>query len=168
GGPPGSGPGQRGGGRADGDPRGAGRAGGRGQDHRQAGAHRPRHPHRGPGRGRPHGQAGRGGDPGRGRAGDGRPVTLAAILAPWGIRGEVKVDLLSDDPERLRPGLEVWVAPPGGGPARPDTVEWARPHGRFWRVKLAGCPDRTAAEALRGGRLQVPEDRVPPLPEGRY
>ncbi|QBS37799.1 16S rRNA processing protein RimM [Thermaerobacter sp. FW80] len=95
-------------------------------------------------------------------------MTLAAILAPWGIRGEVKVDLLSDDPERLRPGLEVWVAPPGGGPARPDTVEWARPHGRFWRVKLAGCPDRTAAEALRGGRLQVPEDRVPPLPEGRY
>ncbi|HEY8487813.1 MAG TPA: ribosome maturation factor RimM [Thermaerobacter sp.] len=95
-------------------------------------------------------------------------MTLAAILAPWGIRGEVKVDLLSDDPQRLRPGLEVLVAPPDGAPARPDRVEWARPHGRFWRVKLAGCPDRTAAEALRGGALQVPEDRVPPLPPGQY
>lgn len=95
-------------------------------------------------------------------------MTLAAILAPWGIRGEVKVDLLSDDPQRLQPGLEVLVAPPGGGAPRPDRVEWARPQGRFWRVKLAGCPDRTAAEALRGGRLQVPEDRVPPLPPGRY
>ncbi|EKP93698.1 16S rRNA processing protein RimM [Thermaerobacter subterraneus DSM 13965] len=75
---------------------------------------------------------------------------------------------MSDDPRRLQPGLEVLVAPPDGGPLRADRVEWARPHGRFWRVKLAGCPDRTAAEALRGGRLQVPEDQVPPLPPGRY
>ncbi|WP_256366271.1 ribosome maturation factor RimM [Thermaerobacter sp. PB12/4term] len=89
-------------------------------------------------------------------------------MAPWGIRGEVKVDLLSDDPQRLQPGLEVLVAPPDGGPLRPERVEWARPQGRFWRVKLAGCPDRTAAEALRGGRLQVPEDQVPPLPPGQY
>jgi len=105
---------------------------------------------------------------GRGASAAGDRVTIAAILTAWGIRGEVKVELLSDHPDRLRPGLEVYVDAPGLAAPRRDRIQWARPHGRFWRVKLEGCPDRTAAEALRGGRLQVAEDEVPPLPEGHY
>jgi len=88
------------------------------------------------------------------------PVGL--ITTAWGIRGEVKVRVLSDNPHRFDPGGILYVH---GAPYR---IERSRSHQKFLLVKLQGIDDRTAAEALRGTHLEIrPSDR-PSLPEGHY
>lgn len=93
-------------------------------------------------------------------------VTVGLIATAHGIRGELVVDSLTDDPGRLAAGATVLLEAPGS-PAARRRVLGVRPHGRRLLVLLEGVPDRTAAEALRGGRLCVSESDLPELPPGR-
>ncbi len=92
-------------------------------------------------------------------------VTVAKILAPQGVRGEVRVLPLTDFPERFQKRKELWLGPPQDRRVR---LESARAHGRVWLLKLAGIDDRNAAESLRGLELQVDEEALEPLEEGRF
>ncbi len=78
-------------------------------------------------------------------------VSIGRILAPVGVRGEVKVRPLTDFPERFDPGATVWL----DGVA--IVVRRSRWQGRLVYLNLEGVDDRTAAEALRGKELQMPE-----------
>ncbi len=78
-------------------------------------------------------------------------VSIGRILAPVGVRGEIKVRPLTDFPERFDPGALVWL----DGYA--IAVRSSRWQGRLVYLKLEGVDDRTAAEALRGKELQMPE-----------
>ena len=99
-------------------------------------------------------------DPGR--------VAVARVLAPHGIRGEVRVEVLSDDPGRLASVQECWLRL-AGGECRPAEVVAARPGPRGTAiVAFKGVADRTAAEALRGALVEIPVERCRPLPEGRF
>ncbi len=91
-------------------------------------------------------------------------VTVGRILAPHGIRGEVKVEIMTDFPERFtkRPLLYL------GKEARPVQVDSARFFKRFVLLKLDGYPDRSSVEGLRGELLQVPVEETVPLEEGEY
>lgn len=89
-------------------------------------------------------------------------VVVGRILAPWGIRGDVKVAPLTDVPHRFSPGSRLYLE------GRPVTVQRSRPHKGALLVKLDTVPDRNAAEALRGKYLAVPAHRSPPLPPGTY
>ncbi|MDE6613290.1 MAG: ribosome maturation factor RimM [Clostridia bacterium] len=89
-------------------------------------------------------------------------LTVAAVLKPQGIRGEVKVKALTDSAEDLK---DIKVMEIGG-------VEYAvlsvRAQGEFAYLTLRGVADRNAAELLRGLEVCVSRDNAPPLPEGRY
>ncbi|GAA5062829.1 16S rRNA processing protein RimM [Thermocatellispora tengchongensis] len=88
-------------------------------------------------------------------------LVVGRIGRPHGIRGEVTVDVRTDDPElRFAPGARLDTDPPSAGPL---LVESVRPHAGFLLVRFAGVPDRTAAEALRGTMLVVESAEVPPL-----
>ena len=87
-------------------------------------------------------------------------VTVGRVLAPHGIRGEVKVESLTDFPERFAPGSRLWLR------GRPATVEAGRWQGRTLFLKLEGVDDRETAESLRGADLQAPAPTA--LEEGRY
>lgn len=91
-------------------------------------------------------------------------LILGKIVAPFGIRGEVKVLLDTDFPELVLEAAHLYV----GDPPVLCEVEWARPHKTAVRVKLAGCNDRSAAEALRGQPLQIYTAEAPVLEEGDY
>lgn len=92
-------------------------------------------------------------------------MTVGTIAAPHGVAGEVRVLPATDFPERFRRRRRLYL----DGPApRWAEVQRARLHGSTIILKLAGLEDRDAAAALRGYRVQVPVEEIPPLPEGRY
>ena len=76
----------------------------------------------------------------------------AAIVGPaHGLRGEVIVDVRSDDPEVLAPGARLDVA----GEKRYLTVRSVRVHKERVLASFEECNSREEAEALRGARLLV-------------
>jgi len=109
-------------------------------------------------------------------------VGIGVITAPHGIKGEVRVHLETDFPERFADGADLTLLMPPEGPQRRkvSTAErdaWpvtrrrivhARPHKGFMLLELEGIEDRDAAEALRGAEIVVPRDQVKPLPDGRW
>ena len=78
----------------------------------------------------------------------------AAIVGPaHGLRGEVILDVRSDDPEVLAPGASLEIA--GRGAAL--TVRSVRVHKDRVLASFEECASREDAEALRGARLLVDE-----------
>ena len=64
-----------------------------------------------------------------------------------GLRGEVVVHAITNQPDRFTPGTVVEV----NGTER--TIETCRPHQDRWLVRFEGVRDREGAEALRGAVL---------------
>jgi 16S rRNA processing protein RimM len=101
------------------------------------------------------------------RARDGsepRYLVVGRIVAPWGVRGEVKVALETDFPERFERLKRVYL----GEKAISFVLEGSRLHKRHALLKLGGCDDRDAAEKLRGQLVQIPIEEAMPLGEDEY
>jgi len=101
---------------------------------------------------------------GQGRREEVRPgfVAVGVVARPFGIRGELLVDVLADDLRYLSPGRTVYIG------ARPWVIEGCRLHQGRAIVKLAGVDDRNQAEGFRALYLEVPEEELAPLEEGEY
>lgn len=91
-------------------------------------------------------------------------LVVGEIVAPFGIRGEVKVLLDTDFPELF---LDAEVLYLGEPPTR-HQVEWAHLHRGMGRLKVVGCDDRNTAETLRGQWVQIPAEAAPVPGEGEY
>ena len=91
-------------------------------------------------------------------------IAIGHIDAAFGVRGEVKVTLATDFPERYRSLQTVYVGPD----ARPMRLLSSRPHQGGLLVHLEGIDDRDAAQGLQGLWLQVPVEELVPLPEGEH
>lgn len=88
-------------------------------------------------------------------------VAVGRIGRPHGIRGEVTVEVLTDDPDaRFAPGAVLHTDPAETGPL---TVVATRHSGHIPLVTFEGVADRDAAEALRGTVLEVDTDTLPDL-----
>lgn len=89
-------------------------------------------------------------------------LTVATVLKPQGIRGEVKVKALTDSAEDLKAFKKLLI----------DGVEYSvlsiRVQGEFAYLGLKGIADRNAAELLRGKDVEVSRADAPELPEGRF
>jgi 16S rRNA processing protein RimM len=95
-------------------------------------------------------------------------LVVGRVGRPHGVRGDVMVEVRTDDPEsRYAPGSVLLTDPEVAGPL---TVEAARWHSGRLLVAFAGCHDRSAAERLRGVMLlvEVPDDERPEDPEEFY
>ena len=97
-----------------------------------------------------------------------RPVpeylTIATVLAPWGLRGELKVRIETDFPERFERLTRVYLGPEH----LPFEFRGFRPHQRHGLFKLQGIDNPEDAGELRGMDVQVPVSEAVPLPEGHY
>jgi 16S rRNA processing protein RimM len=92
-------------------------------------------------------------------------LAIGRIVRSHGVRGEVRVAVYTDLPERFTWLKSVFV---GEDQPRLVEVEKTRFHKDQVILKLAGYDDRDAAETLRGQLLQVPEGEAIPLEEGEY
>jgi len=90
------------------------------------------------------------------------PVELVVgrVGRPHGIRGEVTVEVRTDDPDdRFAPGRVLATDPAESGPL---TIEQARWHSGRLLVRFAGTDDRDAAETLRNTLLVIDSAEIPP------
>ncbi|RAJ34103.1 16S rRNA processing protein RimM [Kitasatospora sp. SolWspMP-SS2h] len=95
-------------------------------------------------------------------------LVVGRIGRAHGIRGDVSVEVRTDEPElRLGPGAVLLTDPAAIGPL---TVETGRVHSGRLLLRFAGVKDRTAAEALRGTMLiaEVDPDETPDDPDEYY
>lgn len=95
-------------------------------------------------------------------------LVVGRVGRAHGLRGEVALDVRTDDPDtRFADGSRLVTDPPERGPL---TVAGTRWHSGRLLVRFAGVDDRSAAEALRGTELVVDSDDLPPLadPEEFY
>jgi 16S rRNA processing protein RimM len=93
-------------------------------------------------------------------------VAVGRILRPQGRRGEVRVEPLTDTPERLRDLGECYLVPPAEG--EPRRVEAVRFQGPVPVVKLTGTESIGDAEALAGRLVAIPRAATRPLPPDRF
>ena len=108
---------------------------------------------------------------GSGQAGMPEPRYLAVgrILRPHGVRGEVRVEVVTSYRDRLLQHAYFYIAPPDRPEAtRRYPVENMRWHRGVLLLKLGGCDDRNGADELRGMLVQVPIEQAVPLEEGEY
>jgi 16S rRNA processing protein RimM len=90
-------------------------------------------------------------------------LVVARIGRAHGIKGEVTVEVRTDEPElRLAPGAVLATDPASTGPL---TIATGRVHSGRLLLRFEGVTDRTAAEALRN-TLLIAEIDPEELPEG--
>ena len=100
-------------------------------------------------------------------------VVVGRIGKPHGLRGEVTLELRTDEPERrFAAGTTVRAEAPRGSaaPWPALTVSATRWHQTTLLVRFDELPDRTTAEAARGLLLHatVPADEAPDDPDEFY
>ncbi|MCI8335773.1 MAG: 16S rRNA processing protein RimM [Peptococcaceae bacterium] len=91
-------------------------------------------------------------------------INVGKIIGVHGIKGQVKVEVLTDNPARFACGSRLFCEKTGTC----LTVEGASPHKEILLVKFAEVENRDMAEALASSYLQVDRKDVAPLPDGVY
>jgi 16S rRNA processing protein RimM len=95
-------------------------------------------------------------------------LVVGRIGRAHGIKGEVTIEVRTDEPElRLGPGAVLATDPATTGPL---TIETGRVHSGRLLLRFAGVRDRTGAEALRNTLLiaEVDPEELPEDPEEFY
>jgi len=90
--------------------------------------------------------------------------SIGKIVAPHGVRGDVRIIPMTDFPQRFYDLKEVYLDDHGQLAA----IENVRPHQNFFLIKLFGYNCMDSAATLRGKFLKVRRDQLVSLPEGHY
>lgn len=91
-------------------------------------------------------------------------LAVGMVASVHGIRGEIKVELHTDFPERFAPGATLYR----GAALEKVEILAARPHKAALLVKLGGVDTRSQAEELRGEWFFIPETAAAELDDGVY
>jgi 16S rRNA processing protein RimM len=109
------------------------------------------------------------GGSGEAHAPEPRYLVVGRVLRPHGVRGELRIGITTDHPERLVQHAHFYLAHPDSPEeAQRYSVEKIRQHKEIALLKLEGCDDRNEAEALRDLLVQIPLEEAVPLEEGEY
>jgi 16S rRNA processing protein RimM len=86
---------------------------------------------------------------------------MGRVVAPWGVRGWLKIEPFTRETESLLDYRTWWLAPAGGQAQRPLRVEEGRRHGAMLIAKLEGIESPEQGAAFRGAEVAVPRDALP-------
>lgn len=97
---------------------------------------------------------------------DGEPeyLVVGSLRRAHGVRGEMVMEVITDFPERLQPGVDVFI----GASHKPMVIEGARPHAEGLLIKFRGLKSPEEAARYRNQQVFVTAHDRPPLPEGQY
>jgi 16S rRNA processing protein RimM len=91
-------------------------------------------------------------------------LLVGKLNRPHGVRGEMIMTLMTDFPERLKSGVQVFL----GVEHQPVTIKSVRHHNRGLLVSLEGYDNREEVGHLRNREVFVSAEDRPPLPEGEF
>ncbi|MBI4985792.1 MAG: ribosome maturation factor RimM [Rhodocyclales bacterium] len=96
-------------------------------------------------------------------------IVLGRIVAPYGVKGWVKIHPFGDDPESWREMPSWWLG------ATPDAADWQqhtlkdlRFHGKGLVARFEGVDDRSGAEKLDGLYVGAPRETLPQNAEDEF
>ncbi len=89
-------------------------------------------------------------------------ITVGKILSPWGIKGKLKVEVVTDFPQRFAPSSKIYI---NRQPMTIDSTEW---HKAKAIVKLDTIDSIEDAQRLRGQSIEIHHSQLKPLPNGQY
>jgi 16S rRNA processing protein RimM len=89
-------------------------------------------------------------------------IRVGQVTGAYGVEGAVKVIPLTDFDDRFDPGALLVLD------GSPHAVEWSREGHPGLVVKLHGIENRTVADLFRGRYLEVPDEQMKTLEEGRF
>lgn len=89
-------------------------------------------------------------------------ATVGRVLGVWGLRGDLKIEPLSDFPQRFDPGRWLWLC---GVQREIMQSRWQR---GSVILRLTGIDSPEAGQGLRGALVEVPESDLFPLAEDEY
>lgn len=93
--------------------------------------------------------------------------TIGRVVAPFGIRGEMKTEILTDFPERFQALKTVALVLPGRAPCE-VTVESSRFHKGRVLLKVSGVNSIDDVENWRGAEVRIAREDAVPLPDGSF
>lgn len=96
-----------------------------------------------------------------------RFLTVGQIAGAHGVLGEIRVNILTQEPERFGRLSRVWLGRDDQEPL-PWLLEGYRLHRGRALLKLEGCDDRNMAASLRAYLVLVPLEEAIPLEEDEY
>jgi len=89
-------------------------------------------------------------------------ITIGQILAPWGIKGKLKIKVITDFPQRFASPSMVYI---NRQPMTIDSTEWYKGEAI---IKLNAIDSMETARRLRGQPIEIHNSQVYALPEGQY
>lgn len=101
----------------------------------------------------------------RSSTGNSALVPLGVIIAPHGVRGELRVKLHNPSSKLLAGPREITLRLADQESRRNVTKVHVHREGLLL-ITLAGCEDRDAADLLRGAQLCIARSELPTLPRG--
>ena len=95
-------------------------------------------------------------------------VLLGTVTRAHGLRGEVKVRLLTESPVSFARYQHLYLSTAGDGEKVPHTALQARVSGQSVVLRLSGCTTREAAEQLAGSKVWLATSDLPPPGVGEF
>lgn len=94
-------------------------------------------------------------------------ITIGKAVKPWGLKGEMKIEPLTDFPRRFEKLSRVHLVSQSGKELTCE-VKSVRYSGDVPFILFAGYDTPEKAKSLNGWYIKVPEEETEPLPEGTY
>ncbi|MBI3741694.1 MAG: 16S rRNA processing protein RimM [Chloroflexi bacterium] len=92
-----------------------------------------------------------------------RYLIIGRVLKPWGVRGELKIEILTEFPERIASLSTIYL----GDDAKSFSVERARLHSGAALLKLRGIDTPQAGDEYRDWLVQIARADAIKLPRGK-
>ncbi|HXY61509.1 MAG TPA: ribosome maturation factor RimM, partial [Nitrospirota bacterium] len=94
-------------------------------------------------------------------------ITIGKAVKPRGVKGEMKIEPMTDFPRRFEKLRRVYLVSRAGKEVACD-VRSVRYSGGVPFILLAGYDSPEKAGVFNGWFVKVPEEETEPLPEGTY
>ena len=98
-------------------------------------------------------------------------IVLGRIVAPYGVKGWLRLRPFGDDPQSWQKMPQWWLSPDDKLPEaswQPHALEAVKMHSDGVVLKLKGVDDRNGAEALDGCFVGAPRERLPQPQHDEY